>query len=607
MTTYVETTTPIAAGDPPSFVGSVRAVTGSSTLAPSVTAGVGGQARLQFSVTGVWGWSDVVSAQVAAGVTWTPNPLPVVGVGFVRVVFNGQGQAQTLSISLTVTPYMDTGLKGSGGVSYEDLDADLASTFAPRSRGNYGPRWVFDGDSVTINSITTDNIGNQNRQRSWTTEMARLSNGRIQYVYNAAVAGQRIDQALARFDTVVAPQTPHAVLLTAGTNDVGQARSMALWLADVGSYLAKCKAIGAALIVGEIWPTNETSVIPTRGAITRTWNQALYAWAATNDVQVIRWSAVADPITGGWPAAWTADLIHPTLLDSYSQIGAFGWASIEPKAGPAYTIPRAVINGEGLLTNGFFTTLGAVTTPPAGSTATGSTASGSLAAGTYSYKLTGRTFYGESLPSSAVSATNGSTGQVSIAFTTPSGARGVNIYRKAPGDADWLFLVYAANGTSPYVDTGAATPAAAITGVDTSATPSGVTHGTSLLRLISGSWVFTETGIRGNVIRLRQSGGADQDYVFGNVTAGVTYYVTCLIRGSGAGEGSVYVRWRDAVGGSGGAVAQTVIYQQRFTAGWGLVYLKVTAPAGALSGRISFETDSTVDYMDVAEVLFTTA
>ncbi|BCW47889.1 SGNH/GDSL hydrolase family protein [Arthrobacter sp. StoSoilB13] len=119
--------------------------------------------------------------------------------------------------------------------------AALNASYAQARRAVYGPRWVFDGDSITINGFSTV-LGNQDRSRSWTSEMARQSMGRIRFVFNAAVAGYRSDQVLARFDTYVAPQNPDVVLLTIGTNDIGQGYTMASWLANVQGLLRQVQS-----------------------------------------------------------------------------------------------------------------------------------------------------------------------------------------------------------------------------------------------------------------------------------------------------------------------------------------------------------------------------
>jgi len=467
-----------------------------------------------------------------------------------------------------------------------------------------GQRWIFDGDSVTINGVFTGG-GNQDRSASWTTELAALSLGRINYVYNAAVAGQRSDERLAAFDTAVAPRKPDVVFLTVGTNDVAQGVAMSTWLTNLDAYLAKCQAIDAALVIGAIWPTDQTSVLPNRQALNLAWNTALYVWGETNGVTVVPWDRLADPLTGGWPTGWSTDQIHPTLLDSYSRIGKFAWEFLQPKVGPGPGVRRAVINSEGLLPNGFFIPLGSVTAVPAGRSATASTSAGTLPAGTYSYKVTGRSFFGEGLPSAEFTATLSGVGQISVAASTPSGARGINIYRKGPGDSDWRFMWYMANGTSPWVDDGSVAPSAVITGVDTSAAPTGLVHGTANVHSIDGPWIFSEPGIRGNIIRLRKNlaAAADNDYVWANVTPGQVIEGSCLMRGTADGRALIGFRFRAGANDSGAAAGQVYAYNQVPTAGaWRLLHLRTTVPAGAATARFSFElAEGTLSYIDIAE------
>ncbi|MEJ1193051.1 SGNH/GDSL hydrolase family protein [Pseudarthrobacter sp. CCNWLW207] len=481
--------------------------------------------------------------------------------------------------------------------------AALDATYAPAAiarRAVYGPRWVFDGDSITINGISAL-YGNQDRSRTWTSELARLSMGRINYVYNAAVAGYRIDQLLARFDAFVAPQDPDVVLLTAGTNDIRQGRSMALWKADLLAYYEKVKAIGADLIVGAIWPSSDDS--SAHAPTARTWNNELYAWAAANNVQVIPWDTLADPATGGWPAGWSSDLLHPTLLDSYAVIGKLGWQSVEPKVGPP-VVRRAVTNGADALANGFFTTLTAVQAPPSLTAGTADTASGTLPAGTYSYKYTSRTFWGESLPSAERSVVLSATGKITVTNGTVSGSRGYNVYRKGPSDTAWKFITYLNSSvTTSFVDDGSIAAGTDMSGVDTSQYPTGLVSGSTTAHKI-GPVTVTEAGIRGRIYRsmpLDGSAAAPNDYFPITVTAGETYDISCLIRSTGTTEGILIARFRNA---SSVAIGQVYVARDRMVNGWGLAAHRVTMPADTVTLRLSFEqTDSSsTGYAEFAEV-----
>lgn len=488
--------------------------------------------------------------------------------------------------------------------------AMLGASYAKSNQAVYGPRTIFDGDSITLNGITTGgNVGasNQDRSNTWTAELTRSSMGRIDYVWNAAVAGQRSDDMLARFDTIVAPKLPQTVIATIGTNDVGQGRTQAEWLADIESYRLKCVAIGARLIVGEIWPTTDNTPAG-RTITTRLWNDALHTWAVQHSVDVIPWQQLCDPITGGWPTTWTSDNIHPGLLDSYAQIGRFAWNFLKNKYGVA-TVRRAVATGADQVPNGFFTTLDAGKNPPNTPTLVPTTGTGSLPAGTYSYKLTALTYYGESLPNAGYTATLASTGQIAITTPSVSQARGYRVFRKAPSDTDWYLVGTLEGGlTVNFTDDGTATPGVAAPTVDSSKIPVGLTVGSTTRHVINGPFLFTETGIRGNIMRIRPyitGTSLVNDFFSISVVAGEVYHISALLRSYSSltegAYGQLILRWRDA----GGAIGQICVYRclLRDTE-FGLVSLTATVPTGAITVRISFEVTSTADYVDVAEVRF---
>jgi GDSL-like Lipase/Acylhydrolase family len=485
-----------------------------------------------------------------------------------------------------------------------DTRAALNATYAAARRAVYGPRWVFDGDSITFNGLSTV-LGNQDRSRSWTSEMARQSMGRIRYIFNAAVSGYRSDQILARFDAFVAPQNPDVVLLTIGTNDIGQGFTMASWLANVQAYYDKCKAIGADLVIGAVWPTDATDVAG-RGATTRTWNTALYDWASTNKVQVIGWDSLADPITGGWPAGWSGDNLHPSVVGAvaYATIGKFGWQSVEPKAGPA-NIRRATMNGADGLANGMLTAT-AIQAPPNLTAGTPDTASGTLPAGTYSYKYTSRTYWGESLPSAERQVTLSGTGKITITNSTVSGSRGYRVYRKAPGDSTWKYLTFLSPSTvTSFVDDGSIAAGADMSGVDTSPYPTGLVAGGSSVKAI-GPVILTEAGVKGNIFRLMPNesgtGTAPNDYFAVTVVPGEVWSASTLIRTSGSAEGVFVIRFRDAGNVLLGSV---IVARDRMINGWGLAHHQITVPANAATARVGFELfDNAAGYADFAEAQF---
>lgn len=493
--------------------------------------------------------------------------------------------------------------------AHEQLDTrlspeELSATIAAASTAVYGPRWVFDGDSITVGSIFTL-AGNQDRAGSWTTEMARKSLGRILYLKNTAVAGATSTARLAAFDADVAPTSPDVVMLAIGANDVVQL-SEATWLSNLDAYLAKCRNIGARLIVGAIWPTDQTSVSPTRGATARAWNDSLRVWAATNRVDVVPFDRLADPATGGWPTGWSTDQIHPGGLDSLSMIGQFAWSYIEPKVGPA-VVPRPRCQGDGLFSNGFFLNLTSGIDGGAVQTATTVAAtSGSLPAGDYVYRVTARTHYGESGQYVDKSITLASAGGVTVTRVINNYYNAWSVYRKGPGDTSFRHVATIPNGTATWTDGGTASLGHVYAGGNSSIVPVGLTTaiGSSSYHSIAhGGPILTDPAVRGNVLRLapyvNSSADTSDFFEVTGLTPGQVLDFSCLARSSGAaGYGQIILRWRSA----SAAIAQTAAAKSPMTGDFGLLYLRATVPAGASRVRISIEVQSTCEYVDVAEV-----
>jgi peptidoglycan/xylan/chitin deacetylase (PgdA/CDA1 family) len=94
---------------------------------------------------------------------------------------------------------------------------------------------------------------------------------------------------------------------------------------------------------------------------------------------------------------------------------------------------------------------------PALTSAVGSTSGGALPEATYFYRLTATSASGETTPSGEVSvATWGSSGSVTLSWSTATGATGYRIYRSTAAGAERL-LASVGNVTT-YSDTGSATP-----------------------------------------------------------------------------------------------------------------------------------------------------
>lgn len=85
----------------------------------------------------------------------------------------------------------------------DQASARVAIGAGMAQRDRYGSRMVVDGDSITIRPGTSSTWNNS--PGGWSMEMARLSNGRIDLVYNAGVPATGIAIRLSNF----ASKVPH--------------------------------------------------------------------------------------------------------------------------------------------------------------------------------------------------------------------------------------------------------------------------------------------------------------------------------------------------------------------------------------------------------------
>ncbi len=471
---------------------------------------------------------------------------------------------------------------------------------APAQRARYGARTVGDGDSVMLGATV---FGSWNEGRGgWIAELVRLSNGRIDLVHNAAVAGTGIDTRLANFDAQVAAFAPETVILANGTNNVA---SMPLsdYLAKLTQYYGLVRGIGAQLILGGIYPKS------TDVATISTWNAALVEWAKSRGVIVIPFWELADPATGGWPAGWSSDGTHP-LRESraFAALGALAWQTLSR----AYTepvAPTARYVGEGIYTN-FFTDLTATITGAATITAIAST-TGTLPAGTYTYRVVPRNYLGKNTNYADSTITLASAGGVTL---TAGGSGTYNrraVYRKGPRDKRFKYIgQITATGSQTFTDNGITAGYDWVDG-DSSRIPVGLANGsTSDLRTLQYGAPIRPggvgDGIRGNILRLCRLEGAASGridrFTITGLTAGSKITVSFKCRGPNttAAAERVALYFRDPADSTDIDVV-AVIYH-RLSSRWGLVTYQATVPAGSDRVRLTFMGDATSPWLDVAEL-----
>jgi hypothetical protein len=512
-----------------------------------------------------------------------------------------------LSTSLAVAVGTSTpGLVSGPGATRDAVDARASSVVqtiaAPRLR--LGSRWVFDGNSITIGSVTASSW-NQTHSGTWTESLARRSGGRIEYVRNAAIAGTGIQSRLDNFATRVAPYSPEVVLLSEGTNDLAVVSplSIADYLIKLGQYHDLVKGIGAQLVLGGIYPRSDYQ------SSVALWNTEILKWAAARNVIVIPFWELADPATGGWPSGWTSDGLHPIRESvAFQAMGALAWSTVAPYCGGPVA-PTARYAAEPVLMSNFFTDLIATSTGLATITATGTT-TGTLAAGTYTYRVVARTHYGK-VPTYVDSSplVLASPGGLTLTIGGSGSYNRRVVYRKGPGDTEFKYMgaITTAGAGQVFTDDGSVTPGYLWSDGDSTRVPTGLVYGSTSdsHTLAYGPPIQTDPAIRGNVLMLTRqenSGVARSDYfVITGLTPGQNLVLTCKVRGANTVQATEQVTAFFRTSGEVLVDTMTCTYQ-RLPDEWTLVYAKMTVPTGADRMRLLLGGDASSPWTKVGEM-----
>lgn len=89
-------------------------------------------------------------------------------------------------------------------------------------------------------------------------------------VHNAGIAGNRLDQMLARFASDVTPRAPSLVVHMSGfANDLAAARTEVQTKGDIEALILACRAIGADLLMAGVAPMSSYAIAATRWPIYR--------------------------------------------------------------------------------------------------------------------------------------------------------------------------------------------------------------------------------------------------------------------------------------------------------------------------------------------------
>lgn len=215
---------------------------------------------------------------------------------------------------------------------------DLSGTYAPVSRAWLGNRVAYLGDSITQGSWQNSTSFQSSCPPLYA---GMLSSQRLLTVAVAGIAGNKVADMLARFDTDVTPSTPNVVHLLGGTNDcpVG-ITTLASFQASIIAIVAKIRAIGAKAVIGTIPPSNTAG---NHVKIT-TFNAWLRRYAAQQGIPIVDYyGLLADPANGNYLAGYFSDGTHPNTAGQVAmgQLAANTLAPIMPSFKPPLTQDQA--------------------------------------------------------------------------------------------------------------------------------------------------------------------------------------------------------------------------------------------------------------------------
>lgn len=230
--------------------------------------------------------------------------------------------------------------------------ASLAATYLRLSAagGAGGARYVALGDSISIAGDVISGT-HQTRLDSFPAYFAAFSGGKVLFVRNSGIGGNKTSDMIARFDTDVTPYSPTIVTLQAGTNDFTFGVTNATFRANIATLVGKIQAIGAKPVLLTMPPVNTAGGAQKLQIVqNNTW---LAFYGAANNIPVVdMYGVVTDPATGNYLASMdNGDGTHPSPLGRY-QIGQAVANLVGPMLSTMPMLTRSNVDPSNELSNG---------------------------------------------------------------------------------------------------------------------------------------------------------------------------------------------------------------------------------------------------------------
>mgnify|MGYP000028134227 CR=1 FL=1 len=211
----------------------------------------------------------------------------------------------------------------------------------------------FSGSNKMLRIITIgDSITAYGSASGWMLYVEMVSNGRVKVVKDAAVAGNKTDQMIARFATDVTPFAKDAdeLWIMTGANDASAAYTSTVFAGYLGQLIGLGKSVGLRVRVF-VMPPNDTSI-----ANALRLREVTGAVAIKKGVDVYDpWQSCVNPATGGFLSTDTVDGVHPSAA-GHTKAGQAVVSLLNIPTTHAIALPVQNAANGGMMTNPLFVT-----------------------------------------------------------------------------------------------------------------------------------------------------------------------------------------------------------------------------------------------------------
>jgi len=242
----------------------------------------------------------------------------------------------------------------------------------PQPRFNTGNTIISLGDSLSENGFTLTTVNPGFSDYGWQTWANMFIGGRLNWIRNAGVIGERSDQILARVGSDVIPYSPTFCTVLAGRNDNNQGVAVSVVKQNLQAIYTQLLSAGIQVIAVTLQPVYTGAAISPPSTANSAWENELNVWIreyATNTPGMILADfaqVFIDPLQSPNIAKvgyCKTDNVHFSPKGARA-VGAYFASLISPLVPPRNYLPITITDTYGtsptanILDNGFFTGTG---------------------------------------------------------------------------------------------------------------------------------------------------------------------------------------------------------------------------------------------------------